>query len=262
MSLHPETRDLLRGAREDFEATTDERARIDRALAARLGVAGGTVAATTSVTKAAAGTGAVGGAGVGVATPAFLAGAKWAGVVLLASALGAGGVAVVRSERGAVKAPAVSAVVPTPPTVKASPPPPLPALVDPRAAPTEEAAGAPATPASLGSPSTREISPRSRAAVQDEPPVATVAEETRLLRRADESLRDGDALRALALLDEHGREFPHGVLSEERSAERVLTLCKLARRAEARDEAARFLRRTPDSPLAAGVRASCGGSGG
>jgi RNA polymerase sigma-70 factor (ECF subfamily) len=60
------------------------------------------------------------------------------------------------------------------------------------------------------------------------------------------------------LLDEHARTYPTGVLAEERSAERVLTLCKLGRKAQARTEAARFLRATPDSPLAQSIRSSCG----
>jgi RNA polymerase sigma-70 factor (ECF subfamily) len=102
------------------------------------------------------------------------------------------------------------------------------------------------------------VAPHEIAPVSTVAPVGTVAEETRLLRRADESLRSGDAARALVLLDEHARTFPHGVLTEERSAERVLTLCKLGRKAQARAEATRFLRATPDSPLADSIRKSCG----
>jgi hypothetical protein len=86
----------------------------------------------------------------------------------------------------------------------------------------------------------------------------TVGAETRLLRRADEALRSGQPAMALDLLDEHARTFPQGVLAEERSAERVTTLCALGRTGEARAEAERFLTTTPDSPLASQVRASCG----
>jgi hypothetical protein len=86
-----------------------------------------------------------------------------------------------------------------------------------------------------------------------------VGVETRLLRRADEALRSGRPALALELLDEHARTFPHGVLSEERSAERVTTLCALGRTDEARAEARRFLATTPDSPLASQIRGSCGG---
>jgi len=93
------------------------------------------------------------------------------------------------------------------------------------------------------------------------PTVSPVAEETRLLRAASEALRADDPARALALLDEHGRRFPRGALAEERSVERVSALCKLGRVDEAHTEAERFLIATPDSPLAASVRASCGGDG-
>jgi hypothetical protein len=93
------------------------------------------------------------------------------------------------------------------------------------------------------------------------PPLANVADEARLLREAHAALSTGDAAHALALLDEHARAHPAGALAEERDAERVVVLCKLGRASEARTEARRFLAGRPDSPLAAGVRASCGGDG-
>jgi hypothetical protein len=88
-------------------------------------------------------------------------------------------------------------------------------------------------------------------------PVGSVGDETHLLREADAALRGGDAARALALLDDHARLYPSGVLAEERSVERIFALCKLGRTTEARAHATRFLRAHPDSPLADGVRASC-----
>jgi hypothetical protein len=87
---------------------------------------------------------------------------------------------------------------------------------------------------------------------------ATLGAETQLLRGADGALRTGDPAHALELLDEHAVAFPDGVLAEERSAERVTTLCALGRVADARVEAARFLATRPDSPLAKVVRRSCG----
>jgi RNA polymerase sigma-70 factor (ECF subfamily) len=89
----------------------------------------------------------------------------------------------------------------------------------------------------------------------------TLGAETQLLRRADQALRIGDPARALELLDEHARTFPEGVLAEERSAERVTTLCTLGRVNQARSEAVRFLAIHADSPLAKVVRRSCGGGG-
>ncbi len=55
----------------------------------------------------------------------------------------------------------------------------------------------------------------------------TLADETRLLRDADQALRAGNPARALGLLDEHAARFPRGVLAPERSAERLIARCQL-----------------------------------
>ncbi|HEY4104451.1 MAG TPA: hypothetical protein VGM44_11190 [Polyangiaceae bacterium] len=55
----------------------------------------------------------------------------------------------------------------------------------------------------------------------------TLAEETKLLRDADQALRAGDAQRALSLLEEDGARFPHGTLEPERAQELMLARCKL-----------------------------------
>jgi RNA polymerase sigma-70 factor (ECF subfamily) len=85
----------------------------------------------------------------------------------------------------------------------------------------------------------------------------TLGAEAGLLARADAALKGGDAPRALELLDEYASSFPSGVLVEERDAERVVVLCALGRRDEARTAADAFLRDHPRSPLAARVRGSC-----
>jgi outer membrane protein assembly factor BamD (BamD/ComL family) len=87
--------------------------------------------------------------------------------------------------------------------------------------------------------------------------LGNVGDEARLLRRADNALQSGSFTYALQLLDELAARFPNGVLTEERSAERISTLCKLGKTEQARAEAARFLRSTPSSPLAKSVKASC-----
>ena len=84
-----------------------------------------------------------------------------------------------------------------------------------------------------------------------------LAEESRLLRKADAALRVADLPRALALLDEHAARFPHGVLAEERSLERISTLCKMGRVADAQLEFSRFGWTNSDSPLASAARSSC-----
>jgi hypothetical protein len=85
----------------------------------------------------------------------------------------------------------------------------------------------------------------------------SIQSELELIRSAQKNLHRGDARAALALLSEHARRYPSGALSEERDASRVFALCKLGDVAGARAQAARFLRRSPASPFAERVRASC-----
>jgi len=85
----------------------------------------------------------------------------------------------------------------------------------------------------------------------------TLEAETRLVRAGVSALHSGDAVRAIAVFDEHARLFPNGALAEERSAERVVALGDLRRCGEARPAIASFLRDHPSSPLAARVRAVC-----
>jgi hypothetical protein len=90
---------------------------------------------------------------------------------------------------------------------------------------------------------------------------ARLQEETRLVRDAHAALARGDAGRALALLDEHARRFPSGMLAEERAAERVFALCRLGRKADAGAEARAFARNFAGSPLARRVESACEGRG-
>jgi len=92
------------------------------------------------------------------------------------------------------------------------------------------------------------------------PTTPSIEEETSLLLTSQGALREGDAARALALLDDHARRFPNGALAEERDASRVLALCALGRTVEAKTAGQTFLAAHPRSPAAARVRASCGGS--
>jgi hypothetical protein len=85
-----------------------------------------------------------------------------------------------------------------------------------------------------------------------------LAEEARLLKQAQQALRDGRAGAALGALNEHQRRFPRGQLSLERSAARIAALCGLGQKVQAEREAKAFLQRHSSSGLAAQVRASCG----
>jgi hypothetical protein len=262
-------RALFRAARAGFDPGAAERVRVERALGRRLGVAATTIAATTaaaSIARAAtgAGTGAgasAGAAGAGAGVSLVLP-AKWIGAALLVAAVGGGSASVVLTQRGApIRAG----------TVLSAQPASAPAPTAPAASLEIPASGAPALAAvASASPPNTQVEPRiatrrvtAPVSVSSSPPpapAARVAAEARLLRRADEALREGDAARAMTLLDDHARAYPNGVLSEERSAERVSALCKIGRVAEAKREAARFLQATPDSPLAGTVRSSCGGT--
>jgi len=94
-------------------------------------------------------------------------------------------------------------------------------------------------------------------------PAARLGEETTLIRDARQALRAGDAARALQLLEACRRQFPAGVLQQERERLTIEALVKAGRRAEAAARAAQFLRKYPDSPHAGDVRAlGLGGSGG
>jgi hypothetical protein len=249
--LSPESRALLRRLQEDFEPTGAERSRVDRALSHRLGIAAvalaGTATAATSAAASVAGAGAAAGSSsvaAGAGGSMLLVGAKWLSVALVVGAVGAGGVSAYRVARHTPGRPAAAAsphvqapgpALSSTPLVPSPPAPPSDPIAPVRAEPPRAAPAHPTTNA----------------------PAGTVAEETRLLRSAHTALQSGHAARALALLDEHARTFPDGVLAEERSVERVFALCTLGRVGEAREAARAFLVATPGSPLADSVRRSC-----
>jgi hypothetical protein len=219
------SRALFRVARQELEPSETDRSRVGRALVERLGPAAGIVVG-------------------GVATKSAMAATtKWFGMVLVASAVGAGAVAgysMMHGDRRPSRAHADG--VGSAPSSSTS------AVAANAAAPAAHQVAAPPVP--------RAQSPHSM--LRRSAPSGTVAEEARILRLAEDALRSGEASRALGLLDEHARTFPDGILVEERLAERVAALCMLGRVAEAREEGRRFLRAFPGSPLAEGVRTSCG----
>lgn len=81
--------------------------------------------------------------------------------------------------------------------------------------------------------------------------------EARLLRQAQQALRDGLATRSLATLAEHERRFPRGILAPERDAARVFAYCLAKQPERARAAADAFVRNHPNSPLLAKVNESC-----
>ena len=93
-------------------------------------------------------------------------------------------------------------------------------------------------------------------------PVDSLEAELALLGEAHRATLGGDPARALTLLAAYGARYPRGALRQERAVERLLALCSLGRRDEARAVAEAFLRAHPSSPLAPRVEASCGRSPG
>lgn len=98
--------------------------------------------------------------------------------------------------------------------------------------------------------------PRSASAAKSAAP-ASIQSEIELIRGAQKHLHRGEAGAALALLAEHARRFPGGVLAQERDASLVSALCQTGDVAGARRQAERFLQRSPQSPFAERVKQSC-----
>jgi len=82
--------------------------------------------------------------------------------------------------------------------------------------------------------------------------------ELRTLREAREDLRAGRPASAYRRLEDFNRQTPGGMLAQERSALSAIALCQAQPGREAQDRAAEFLRRSPESPLAARVKSACG----
>jgi hypothetical protein len=252
--LDSELARMIQATRASDGPVPEDRARIGKQLAARLGdpallAAIAAAPAALSAGKAVAATGAAG--------SALLGGAKVAGVVILVAGVV---VAVPQSRRvilralGAMPATEVKLERPAPAQQPPSAPAPEPVLAE---APVqaEVSAMAPAPVARSGARSAMS-GPRPRTA-SSVPPVATLQREAKLLQQAQQALRDGRPALALATLGEHDREFGPGALHEEAQAARVMALCALGRPDEAAEVARVFLRQSPRSPLAAQVRGSC-----
>ena len=253
MMLGDDARRIVDSAREAYAPRQSERARIKRALA--LQIAAGASAAASAA------------AGSSLST---LVASKAAVVGLVASAALGTTVAVdtwrahvkVEGSKSSVAAPASKARAPSHSRVAAPPSTARSAAlaVPPSASASATLAAPPAPSAMLAKPPSAGAPPP-RAALAPAPvnamPTHSVEAEAQLLGDAQRALANGDASRALRVIDEHARTFPHGALGEERQAARVMALCALGRTAEAQREAHAFLTRTPNSPLAMRVQAAC-----
>lgn len=268
--------ELVRDAHAPGEA---DRGRVRAELAARIGAAAGLGLAAglgaTMKTTAAAGTGgpiAAGAVGAGALT------AKLVGAALIVSATVGVGVTVVHHRRQAsvARGPAVEKVVRAEParrpvadvaaTVAApvparEPAPSMLSLPPHTARPLARVALAKAkavpVAATRPAPPADRPAPGAAAAAEKVKPLAArpaVDDEVKLVHDGLVARRAGQPARALELLDRHASLYPHGVLAEERDAERALALADLGRVAEARAAIEAFLRAHPGSPLAARLR--------
>lgn len=221
--LGPEGRRLLESAKAAQSPSAADRARVRRAVAAAVVGGGAAVGLGATAGTAKAATSAASSAGV------FL---KVGAAVVVASGVGAG--SYVMWPDAAPPAPVLKAPAPTPPpkieaVVEVAPPPPPPPKPKRRAEPK---------------------------VVED------LAAEATLLHRAQSAWRNKDSQAALQVLEDHRRRYPRSQLSSERDGLRVLVLCDLGRKGEARTLAKKFLRQAPDSPLRASVEESCALPGG
>ncbi len=224
---------VLGHTRREMTPSPEDARRVRRALAIRLGAAA-----------------------LGTAANASAAGGFWASLgaakttLLVLTALGGGAAALGWSAR-AVDAP--SPVAPTN-TRSADPAPKL----EPRARPARAEEKAPSTRAApaLDQPLPRRAAPvPSVAAGQAQ--TNDLANEVRLLKRADQALRKGTPELARRLLDELSRSYPNGQLLEERAATETLLACQQGRDPRAQRAAREFLSAHPASVYAARIRAAC-----
>jgi hypothetical protein len=244
--LSPDARNILEAGRDGDGAGDMERARVRRALFAKI-AAGGVVLGTSSV---AAGSGAVGGGASGAAASGAAGSAPLGTFAAIATPLakiliplavivggGVGGAVAWRAQR--TMAPTTVIMLPAPVAPAFAP------VIEPTPAPT--ARPVVAHHAHVAAPTHVETAPMT---------TNRLAEETALLAAANGQLRGGDARRALSLLDDYDRRYPAGVLREEVLATRVIARCQLGDNS-ARRGADAFLARHPASPLATRVRSSC-----
>jgi hypothetical protein len=274
--LSPEAAKVLRDGLSGEVVPTAAKSRVAQGVAAA--VAAGTV---TAAAMAQAAVGAVGGAAAtgapvsaatGVSAASLLlggvAGKVVAGLVVVGAVTTAGVWLSTRSREPSsthvvtpapVDTPASSAVAPRSIAAVVEDSPPCDAS---RTTTSRRPCGSPPTdmqrPTTASPPVPKEpVSPRLGTAAAS---VSTAAlnQETDLLRRAQLALARTDGQReALALLAEHARRFPNGVLRRERLAAEVIARCNLGELETARAAAAEFVAEFPEGPLTERVKASC-----
>jgi len=233
-----ELRNLLSAAREDVP-TESQLKRVATRLGPLLGGAAiGTAAGAGAASTSGATAGATGGMALGVKVGAALvaAGLVGGGAIWVATRGNAPPPAPLRSAPVAAPAPA------TPPAAhRLVVPPAASAAVEQQAKPAPQPSK-PARPATAGD-SAKKVAPP----------------EASLLHSAQSALKT-DPHRALALVEEHRRLYPHGALSQEREVIAIEALTRLGRTSEAQKKASDFKQRYPDSAHESKVGATVEGN--
>lgn len=271
--LGPDSRAFLREALESDAPRAEDRQRLRALLAARpdgpsLPEPSSTGAAANGAATAKVSSGASASAGGAGAAAGGLAGGVKGLVAVAMFGLATGAGVLLYREAPRLRAVTPAAVAPSPPESE-----PLPATsrgldegaldeTASNAAPNAEPVAEPETEAADTTPSAppelrRPSRTRRELATRDEGPGA-LAEEARLLALARAALREGEAARALALVEVHAARFPRGELLAERWAARGFALCALGRREDARGSRDRLAALSPGSAVLGRLDETCG----
>ena len=125
----------------------------------------------------------------------------------------------------------------------------------PQAEPNEPASPEPTVPPAATAPA-KPATPAKPTMSAPEAP-RSLAAENALLRDAAQALAAGNAAQALELANRHAKEHAGSPMIDISTAMRIESLCALGKQAQARGEAAMFLRRRPKSPMADRIRDAC-----
>ena len=255
--LSPETNQLLGLAREAGGLSEARRAHIKAGLFTQIVAVGLGVGATSVATGAGASATATATVSAAAGKVAWLSSSlvKVVSALALLSVTGVSVYAVVQAKSAPAVAPPAAAAGPAAPVVHAAA-----AVAAP--SPVSDAPAPAASAPSAVAPGERSLALAPRIAGANASPAPavlnaeTLAEETRLLRDADQALRAGNAARALTLLDEHATRFPRGALAPERVAESLIARCQLH---QSSVKVARgYLAGHANSAFAARIRDACG----
>lgn len=233
--MSPELRALTDSARRGDDPTDDDRARVRRALALKLGAAAlGTSAAASAGSSAS----------VAASKGVFVVWWFKVGVAALVVASVTTAVVVTRPKQSGapVRVSAPSAVA----RVREAP---ARMETDVAMTPAVRVETPDAAVASAPSAAVVRQTPRAREEAND------LTEELAALREARRAMAAGEPERALEILDTYARAHHGGVMAVEREGARLIASCAAGR--DVRAEAEAFVTRHGDAPLASRVRAEC-----